>query len=651
MNQDRWQRLDQLFHAALDQPRENRASYLSTACGDDQSLRQELDAMLEHHDQANSFIESPAYMLEADTLIECFSPQELVGRNVGQYRIIQLIGMGGMGVVYLAYDEKLRRNVVLKFLTKDVASDPYRLERFNQEATAASALNHPNILTIHEIGEIEGHHFIAFEFVEGRTLRQMIRENRLSISEVLDIATQIATALAAAHAANLIHRDIKPENIMVRPDGLVKVLDFGLAKLIEPGPDEDRECSWEEAGAPAKTEPGLLVGTIRYMSPEQLRGESLDGRSDLWSLGVVVYEMMAQRPPFDGVTHADLIVAILKQHPSPLGRRQPEELQTLVKKLLQKNRDQRYQTANELISDLQTLRSQLAENDAVMQARLPRRPFFPRHRGAATAKTLQIRQTSSAEYIVSEIRKHKIGAAIASLTILVAVVGLGLYFGKLRRVAPAQVSRTPTVTKITTSGKVKDVAVSPDGKYIVYVLEEKGGGSFWLRQVGTTSDIQIAAPGDFGRLTISPDNTHIFYKNFFNTLYEFPILGGPRKLVLEHVYSPVSFSPDGKQFAFVRFTAPGEGSLMIANSDGSNEQTLITRKQPERFLNDGPAWSPDGRTIACVIEGADTKGGYAELVSVDVNNHHEESIISQRTFWIGKLLWLPDKSGIIVLAN
>jgi eukaryotic-like serine/threonine-protein kinase len=282
------------------------------------------------------------------------------GTRFNQYELVSPIGAGGMGEVYLAEDTKLSRKVALKLLPAAFTKDATRVRRFVQEAKAASALNHPNILTIHEIGEANGAHFIATEFIDGETLRAQLYGKKLGFSAALDVATQIASALAAAHAVGVIHRDIKPENVMVRRDGIVKVLDFGLAKLTEQRPDTvDSEAP---TIAKVNTDPGTVMGTANYMSPEQARGQEVDARSDIFSLGVVLYEMLAGRAPFAGVNALDVVGAILNQEPVPLKSHAPDaptELQRIVSKALRKDRDERYQHIKDLLLDLKDLKQEL----------------------------------------------------------------------------------------------------------------------------------------------------------------------------------------------------------------------------------------------------------------------------------------------------
>src|SRR2546422_2759162 len=283
------------------------------------------------------------------------------GVTLSHYHIVSKIGAGGMGEVYLAQDTKLERKVALKILPADVAAHPDRMRRFVQEAKAASALNHPNIITIYEIDETDSGHFIATEFIDGETLRERLCSAPMKLGEVLDVAAQIASALSAAHAVGIVHRDVKPENVMLRRDGIVKVLDFGLAKLTERGPPDSVDT--EAPTRPAiNTEPGMVMGTAQYMSPEQARGLAVDGRTDIWSLGVVLCEMLTGQAPFEGETPSHVIVSILEKHAPPLSRylaEVPAELERIVSKALRKNREERYQTVKDLLLDLKSLKQEL----------------------------------------------------------------------------------------------------------------------------------------------------------------------------------------------------------------------------------------------------------------------------------------------------
>lgn len=356
MKPELWQKLDELFHSALELDGDARGAFLAKACDSDAELLRELESMLAHHHEAKSFMESPAYAVEAEAIVADDDSPTLIGKTVGSYQVLSQLGRGGMGEVYLAFDKELKRNVALKCLKADLTGDRRRLRRFQQEARAASALNHPNILTVFEIREIEGRQFIATEFVEGQTLREVMNLARMNLRQVFDIAIQIASALGVAHRAGIIHRDVKPENLMLRPDGYVKIVDFGLAKLTEEQSGDECEPTL------IKTETGAAVGTVTYMSPEQIRALDVDARTDIWSFGVLLYEMIAGKTPFKGDTSGDVLANILKSEPAPLSPRAvnvPSELANLIAKALAKDRTRRYQTIEELLIDLRKLKSQM----------------------------------------------------------------------------------------------------------------------------------------------------------------------------------------------------------------------------------------------------------------------------------------------------
>ena len=361
MTPERWQQVDHLLEAMLDLDRASRARFLDSACAGDEALRREVESLLFAHDSAEGFIEE----LPPEEVAELFngSPKWLVGGEVlGHYKVIEMLGAGGMGEIYLAEDNRLGRRVALKLLPAHFTWDTSRLRRFEQEARAASALSHPNVCTIHEVGKTDDNrHYIVMEYVEGDTLQEHVANRQIKIKETLDISIQIASALQAAHEAGVVHRDIKPANVMVRGDGYVKVLDFGLAKLTE------RQAAADDAEAPTRelvrTESGIVMGTASHMSPEQARGLPLDARTDVWSLGVVLYEMVAGRLPFTGETMADLLVALVEKDPPPLTSQTaeaiPAELERIITKALSKDRETRYQTSKELLVDLRQLRQQM----------------------------------------------------------------------------------------------------------------------------------------------------------------------------------------------------------------------------------------------------------------------------------------------------
>ena len=443
MQAERWQQLDQLFHSALQLEPGKRAALLDKECAGDEGLRRECEALLAAHNEAGSFIERPALDVEARSVAK----QEMqlgTGQSIGHYRIVTLLGAGGMGEVYLAEDTTLGRKVALKLLPAEFTRDTDRVRRFQQEAHAASALNHPNIVTVYEIAHVDDRHLIATEFIDGETLRERIRDARvqtaegdgdksgtaLPLREVLNIAIQTADALAAAHEAGIVHRDIKPENIMVRRrDGYIKVVDFGLAKLtpVVVGVDEvDREALTRPR---VKTSAGMVMGTVTYMSPEQTRGEKLDQRTDLWSLGVVLYELLAGRAPFDRPTPSEVIAGILEREPPPLAdylAEIPSELQRIISKALTKDREQRYQTAKDLLVDLRHLQHCWEAEKEIDWSSSPK----ARDTQPTGTNPLAIVKALNARYLLRAIVNPKAALFIAvlAITLVIAAVGYRSYF-------------------------------------------------------------------------------------------------------------------------------------------------------------------------------------------------------------------------------
>jgi len=374
MTPERWQEVEAVLQGALDRPPVERASFLDDICAGDHELKEEAISLISAYDEAGNFIEEPAIAQDAHVLVGSVRDQN-IGREIGPYQITERLGAGGMGEVYLAEDSRLSRLVALKILPAYFASDDARLRRFQSEARAASALNHPNILTIHEVGESEDFRFIATEFIDGQTIRELITKADLSFEEILDVAEQVAFALSAAHAAGIVHRDIKPENIMRRADGLVKILDFGIAKLAEHSSPDNGD--WIRNSVSGLTEAGVVVGTVDYMSPEQARALIVDERTDIWSLGVVLYEMITRTKPFAGNTRMDTMVGILEREARPLyelTNQAAEELapiQRIVDRALRKEREERYQSTVEMLADLKGAREQISQDRSTITSAAP----------------------------------------------------------------------------------------------------------------------------------------------------------------------------------------------------------------------------------------------------------------------------------------
>jgi len=369
MKAERWEKVIDLFQSALERAPEERAVFLDKTCHDDEGMRREVESLLTSHERAENFIEVPAFEV-APELATTDSSDALIGKLISHYRIESLIGIGGMGEVYLARDEGLGRKAALKLLPDSLTIDETQLGRFKNEARTASALNHPNILTVYEIGAEGNVQFIATEFIEGVTLRASLTSGRMNPHAALEIAVQVASALAAAHDAGVVHRDIKPENIMLRPDGYAKVLDFGIAKLTAQRRASDDHRV--ETTALLQTRPGLVLGTAHYMSPEQVRGQKVDARSDIWSLGVGLYEIVTGNPPFRGETPSDCIAAILTAEPAPLSSVSPDvpaRLESILQKALRKNTDERYQTIKEMLAELRSLKAKLEAESSLSQTK------------------------------------------------------------------------------------------------------------------------------------------------------------------------------------------------------------------------------------------------------------------------------------------
>src|SRR5438477_1543285 len=404
MEPELWQRITDLFDEAMTRGPKERIAFLEEACEGDRDLREQVERLLKSHEKSGGFLESSAFAV-APELLRDDRAGAPVGKVIGHYRIESLIGVGGMGEVYLARDERLGRKVALKLLPERLTVDETQLSRFKTEARSASALNHPNILTVYEIGAEANRQFIATEFIEGITLRASLGCGRMNLHDALEIAVQVASALAAAHETGVVHRDMKPENIMLRPDGYVKVLDFGIAKLTEQRPVP----ALDESGTTAvsQTRPGLVLGTARYMSPEQTRGQTVDARSDIWSLGVVIYEMIAGIPPFHGETPSDCIASILTTEPLPLSGVLPEvplNLESILQKALRKNSDERYQTIKEMLADLRNLKGELEAEGSSPQTK------------------------ARAESIVSKIKRHKRGVLLTLAAALLAAAAFAYSF-------------------------------------------------------------------------------------------------------------------------------------------------------------------------------------------------------------------------------
>jgi Tol biopolymer transport system component len=519
-----------------------------------------------------------------------------------------------MGEVFRARDPRIGRDVAIKVLPKELAGDAERLRRFEQEAHTAGTLNHPNLITIYDIGDDGGAPYIVMELLDGTTLRERLPVSIRELESVLLWLAEVCDGVAAAHAAGVVHRDLKPENIIVTKSGYAKVLDFGLAKLAIA-----ENVTPANATAVMMTEPGMIVGTIDYMSPEQATGRRLDNRSDIFSLGSILFEALTGEVPFAGETAVDTLHRIVRDEPPPLSAYRhdvPAELQRIVSKCLAKDPNERYQSAKELAIDLRAV----ARGSAPIAAPRPRRRWL------------------------------LIAAAIA------LVLGVAAWIVATRTRGGGAPLR---IEQITASGNVIGAAVSPDGKYVATIVSEGGMQSLWLRQIGTTQSIALVppAPISFWGVSFAPDGTTIDYvvKNakgeWSGTVYRIHTLGGPSRVILTGADSGIAFSRDGKRIAWLRAGYPraGESALMIANADGSGARALAVRKAPEIFAPifwAMPAWSPDGSTIATPI----SNGNTSRLVLFDARSGAATPTGPAWAF-AGPPAWLPNGRSLLLVAG
>jgi serine/threonine protein kinase/Tol biopolymer transport system component len=558
-----------------------------------------------------------------------------VPQQLNHYRVISPLAKGGMGEVFVAEDTRLHRKVALKVLSGLTATDPERRLRFEREAQAVAALNHPNIVTIHSVEEADGVPFLTMELVEGKPLGETIPARGLPVDAVLRVGIAIADAIAAAHQRGITHRDLKPANVVITPEGRIKVLDFGLAKLrdaelADSANDVTRMPTAELTGE------GRIIGTVSYMSPEQAEGKPVDHRTDIFSLGVMLHEMTTGERPFRGDTNVSIISAILKDTPSSItdiNPALPAGLARVIRKALAKDPSRRYQAAADLRNDLEELKQELDSGVTTLS-------------GAAPAPA---RRASAVRWLGM--------LALAAAALVAIVFAVNKWLAGRSAADPVPSLETAQMTRLTSSGNAFLAALSPDGRYVAHVKNEGTQPSLWLRQTATVSDVRIVPPAQmrYDGVAFSPDGNYVYYSSYeptggVGTVFRVPALGGTPQRVIEDVDSRVAFSPDGQRFTFVRGAPAQQTShLMIANADGTDVKTLATQGGQEQFAPSGASWSPDGRTI--VVPGQSLEGGPHGLIfAVDLASGR---ITELPGIWslVGDLAWLPDGRSILAVAS
>ncbi len=587
MDRDRWRQIEQLYHAALERAPNERAAFLAETCADDSGLRREVEELLRYDGASEGFIEGNALAFEARQLepeeLSQTAPQLLPGQHIGAYKILALLGRGGMGVVYRARDERLRRDVAIKVLPASPANDADRLLRFRQEAQATSALNHPNILTVHDIGTHDGAPFIVAELLEGEELRAQLESGALPARRALDYAQQITQGLAAAHEKGIVHRDLKPENLFVTKDGRVKILDFGLAKLRPP------QSSVVDTDAPTQkriTDPGVVMGTVGYMSPEQVRGQETDHRSDIFAFGVILYEMLSGQRAFSGASAIEVMNAILKEEPPELGETNTKvspQLEKLVRRCLEKKPERRFQTAYDLGFALEALSTSSG-------ARLE----TP---GASPSRLFG---------------QARLAWIVAALFMFVALGLTWAYFTR-QPAADARVFKASILPPEKSS--FGQIAVSPDGRLLAFTAATGGKVQLWVRALNSTEARALAGTTGATFPFWSPDSRFI---GFFadGMLKKIEVNGGLLQTLCE-----VPFANGGtwSQAGVILYPRAATGFFLISETGGESIRVTTSDSSRQEIGHLYPTFLPDGRHFLYSIPSGqkETRGVY--LGSLDGN--------------------------------
>lgn len=641
MNSDNFKKVEEIYHAALEIEADKRESFLNDSCGEDSELRREVESLLSFNNTSDEILNSPPEVLAAE-MFAGEEKEDIVGKKIKHYEIKKILGKGGMGEVYLAEDTKLRRKVALKLLSPEFSANEERKKRFEKEARAISALNHPNIITIYEIEETENFQYIATEFIDGKTLGEVLSENSFEWQEAVKIAIQITGAMEAAHTVGIVHRDIKPANIMIRKDGIVKVLDFGLAKLTNTSSDESITNEL--------TAPNRVMGTINYMSPEQALGQQIDARTDIFSFGVVLFEMLSGKTPFKGPSDAATYNATINKNVPSLSEIDediPDALNQIVKHALEKDREVRYQTFHELRNDLKAL---IQNPDTVSFDYISADNKNPQTDPNTPDKTTRPIEEINTRSKVSPVW------LIAPLAVLALAFGAYWFYFSDQEISTAKIPnfQTAKLDVLTSHGLTQTAAISPDGKMIAYSKKnDEGKHSIFLRQTASVGDTEIIPPNDtrYYTLKFSPDGEFLYFvgkadKNQPISLFKVTTLGRNQQKIIENVESQIDFSPDGKNIAFVR-SVDSESSIIIIDTDGKNERKLIARQNPKAYT-DSVSWSPDGKLIASptMVFGEDYAAGIA-VIDVETGQENLIPLKAEKLLRISKAAWLKDGKGLI----